>query len=39
MRPDGMYPNPTYYSNNEIQEICPDLLIDYYESKLKTFNK
>ncbi len=39
MRPDGIYPNPTYYSNLEIQEICPDLLIDFYESKLKTFSK
>jgi len=39
MRPDGIYPNPTYYSNNEIKDLCPDLLIDFYESKLKTFTK
>jgi hypothetical protein len=34
-RADGRIPKPTYYTNAELKERCPNLLIEFYESRLK----
>ncbi len=35
-RPDGTQANPTYYNNLVLRNKCPNLLLDFYESRLKT---
>ena len=35
-RTDGTQANPTYYNNTDIRIFSPDLLLDFYESRLKT---
>eukprot|EP00347_Sterkiella_histriomuscorum_P012339 403368972 len=34
VRADGVKPLPTQYSNNEVKERCPKLLVDFYESRI-----
>jgi len=35
-KPDGTQSNPTYYNNFVLRNKCPSLLLDFYESRLKT---
>ena len=33
-RPNGVIPKPSSYANTVIREVCPKLLVDFYESRI-----
>lgn len=38
-RADGFKPKETQFSNEEIKERCPKLLVDFYESRINSRSK
>jgi hypothetical protein len=34
-RANNSVPQPSYYTNKDLKDICPMILIEYYESRLK----
>ena len=38
-RNNGTIPQSNIFTNKKLKEKCPDLLLDYYESKFNTYDE
>ena len=38
-RLDGMIPEPTEYTNKELREKCPQILLDFYQANIRFLSK